>query len=370
MARSASFFIWSLLISVCWSFFSAFTNATPELFNSRQFTPGSQFPVGIYDRIDKPEHLTEIKKMGFDLVMPYTNPYARGNFQTIQTYLDRANSLGIRVILEPNRQVIKTQNLPAIIRFVRNFVRHPALYGWYSYDEPVFNQISPRLLEQVYRLIKREDRHRPIILDFSGPRSRKAIRYSSGFDIGMINQYPLKHGVPIETAFKTFRSEVKSFSRLNRNDFWLVLQSFRGDQKWRLPKLKEQKYMLYSGLAKGATGIFFYAYHRAPLAWQQKVVVPLVRELKTYLPAISKGQVPGVKSDRREVETLLYPDNNGYLLVAINHQNKTVASQIELAQEFNFSQVLSAQTKQAFQMTHHMMRDTFAPYEVRFYRVD
>ena len=343
-------------------------NQSPE----NQPTPNlfmSQFPLGIYDRIDRPEHLSAIKNMGFNLVMPYTVPYARGNYQTIQTYLDRAQGLGLQVILEPDRKAIKEGNLQEIARMVGTFAQHPAVYGWYSYDEPVFNKISPQAIEQAYQTIKAQDPIHPVVLDFSGPRSHNLASYGNGFDLCWVNQYPLKQGVPVETAFNAFNSEISQASQISGSNFWLVLQSFKDEKKWRLPTYEEQRYMLYSGLARGAKGIFFYAYHRAPKDWQQKIVAPLVSELRGYLPAIAQGQVGGVQSDRTEIETLLFPSGNDYLLMAINHSNSAVSSQITIAKKLGVSEVASSQAKQTT-LAQNLFSDTFAPYEVRFYQVN
>ena len=336
------------------------------------FNQVNGFPLGIYDRIDRPEHINTIKSMGFNLIMPYTNPYAKKDYNIIKTYLDIANSAGLKVILEPFRESIKKQDFAEITAFIRTFKNHPAVAGWYSYDEPVYNNISVQLLENVYRLIKTEDPIHPVILDFSGSRSHNLTRYRNSFDICQINQYPLQKKSNALEVLSNVQSEIQAVDRLTNNEpFWLVVQSFQ-DKKWRLPTIIEQKYLLYSGLVNGADGIFFYGYHRAPENWQNKVVKPSVQELKNYLPAIQQGSLNnGVSSNLNIIQAIAYqqPQTQEYVIIAINHGAKAVQPQIQLNMNHNNSSIEVINENRTLNESQNQFSDFFVPYGVHIYRV-
>jgi hypothetical protein len=353
---------------------SNFIRTQPQL--TMPFTIGfnqiDEFPLGIYDRIDRPEHTAEIKNMGFNLVMPYTNPYAKKDFQIIRTYLDAANAVGLKVVLEPFRESIEQREFAAITEFVNEFKDHPAVAAWYSYDEPAFNNISVGLLEDVYQLIKAEDSVHPVILDFSIRRADKLTGYANSFDIYQVNQYPLQKTSNTLQAFKRVRQDIVNVANLINNvPFWFVVQSFE-NKKWRLPNVTEQKYQLYSGLLNGANGIFFYSYHRAPLKWQNSVVRPLVAELKTYLPAIETGSLNGnINSDRNNLQLGLYPNtpSNQLILVAINHEANKIDAKINLDSNLNLSSVVSKQNNIAID-EENGFTDSFEPFEVKIYTLN
>ena len=354
---------------------SNFIRNQPQL--TMPFTIGfnqiDEFPLGVYDRIDRPEHTAEIKNMGFNLVMPYTNPYAKKDFPTIRTYLDAANAVGLKVVLEPFRESIKQREFAAITEFVNEFKAHPAVAAWYSYDEPAFNNISVGLLEDVYQLIKAEDSIHPVILDFSIRRADKLTRYINSFDIYQVNQYPLQKTSNTLQVLKPVRREITNAAELiNDVPFWFVVQSFE-NKKWRLPNLAEQKYQVYSALLNGANGIFFYAYHRAPLEWQNSVVRPLVAELKTYLPTLEAGSLNGkINSDRNNLQLALYPENTGdrYILVAINHQANKVDANINLDSDITLSSVVSEQNNLTVNGEQNSFTDSFEPFEVKIYTLN
>ena len=354
---------------------SNFIRNQPQL--TMPFTIGfnqiDEFPLGVYDRIDRPEHTAEIKNMGFNLVMPYTNPYAKKDFPTIRTYLDAANAVGLKVVLEPFRESIKQREFAAITEFVNEFKDHPAVAAWYSYDEPAFNNISVGLLEDVYQLIKAEDSIHPVILDFSIRRADKLTRYINSFDIYQVNQYPLQKTSNTLQVLKPVRREITNAAELiNDVPFWFVVQSFE-NKKWRLPNLAEQKYQVYSALLNGANGIFFYAYHRAPLEWQNSVVRPLVAELKTYLPTLEAGSLNGkINSDRNNLQLALYPENTGdrYILVAINHQANKVDANINLDSDITLSSVVSEQNNLTVNGEQNSFTDSFEPFEVKIYTLN
>lgn len=337
-----------------------------------------KFPLGTYDRIDKPEHPFQIKQMGFDLVMPYTNPYAQGSYEKIRTYLDQANSVGLKVLLEPFREQVKQQKFAEVTNFVNIFKNHPAIFGWYAYDEPIYQKLSPQTLNTLYQTIRSADSNHPIMVDFSGSRGARISDYYNSFDIAMINRYPLtkhkdgrsKDGFLILRSFQ--RIIAQTANHVGDYPFWLVTQAFQ-DQTWRLPNFIEQKYMLYAGITGGAKGVFFYAFHRAPNQWKQATIKPLIAELKAYLPAFYRGELNNqVSVNKAKVTASLYPHSrtSKYLLVAINHSNKKRRAQISFNDNIFPSSLRLVDKKQPIYLNDNSFTSILKPYEVQIYLVD
>ena len=329
-----------------------------------------EFPLGIYDRIDKPEHLDSIKAIGFNIVMPYTEPYAKKDYQRIKNYLDVANKKGLKIVLELFRDSIKQQDTTELTNFVRTFKNHPAVLGWYSYDEPVYNKISPEILASTYNIVKAEDPNHPVFLDFSGTRSHNLVNYRGSFDVVQVNHYPITKGGNALEDLSSFKSNLDTLEKLTLNiPYWSVVQSFEDKKKWRLPNFQEEKYLIYSSLLNGADGLFFYSYHRAPEKWRQSVLKPSVGGLKKYLPAIDLGALNiEVNSSSDDLQTALYrqPNTNQYVLIAINHSKQEVEAQIKLDSNLKID---SVQEKNSLSLdkANSSFSDSFAPLKVKVY---
>ncbi len=331
------------------------------------------FLLGWYHRIDKLEPIDPIANVGVNLIMAYSNDFAKRDNNKIKAYLDAAEKAKIKILLEPYRDDILSEDIAAVTEFVHLFKEHPALFGWYLYDEPVLNNVPIQNLENFYRVIKAEAPDKPIVLNFSGKNSKQIPKYRSAFDICMINRYPLLKKYPNNSKPFLWFSQGLKESLLYTKDTpcWIVIQAFE-NTKWRLPTKDEERYMIYSVITAGYNGLFLFAYHRVPQEWLDSVAIPLIQELQNYLPAIEKGQLyEKVRSNNKKLETYLYQqaDNKGYILIAINHQDKEATYRIEIDPTIEVNSIISLEKNKNIYFRKGNFNDNFAPHAVGVYKV-
>lgn len=191
------------------------------------------FPIGWIDRVEKPETPAKVANEGINILIPYTHSYQQ---ETIETYLNAAQKNGIKVFLEPYRESVKTEDVAAITQFVKTYKQHPAVAGWFAYDEPAVNKVSPQTVEITYQAIKAEDPQHPVAVVFTSSQIRKVPLYWGAMDIYMVDRYPLFYPKPEFNNLKDFGKFMQEAAYYAGNKpFWPVLQGF-GEQKDGKPK--------------------------------------------------------------------------------------------------------------------------------------
>ena len=159
------------------------------------------FLVGWYDRIENIDVSSKVYPKGMRLIMPYVAKDVKP--ETIRAFLDRAKQVGMKVLLEIYRPLVESENISGVRNFIRTYKNHPAVYGWYLYDEPEVKKpipLSPQLLIGLYQVIKQEDRSKPVAIVFAD--TRKIAPYIDALDILMC-QIP---GLPIPDGMAEFKS--------------------------------------------------------------------------------------------------------------------------------------------------------------------
>lgn len=336
----------------------------------------SEFPLGWIDRIERPQTPAKVANEGINFLIPYTHSYDQ---QTIETYLDAARDNGVKVFLEPYRKDVKAENATAITEFVRTYKQHPALAGWYTFDEPVVNQISPQTLEITYQAIKAEDPNHPVSIVFAPKQAEQVPRYANAMDIYMINRYPFFYGKSEFNNLGNFNQWMqKAASYAGDKSFWPVLQAYGeqedGKPKYnrRLPTAAEERYMFYTAISAGADGLLFYGHHWTQQSWVDSVLTPIVREFYDYLPMIRSHDL-AVKSstNRSDIEAVLYqnPQNQKYLLIAIHHGKGQVTAEIEPPISLSNKTVIGSENRN-ISLNNGVFQDTFNAYDVRVYTIE
>lgn len=344
----------------------------------------NDFPIGWYDTIGAKDTPAKVAVEGINILMPYVG---EADNETITTYLDAAEKAGVKVLLELRRSIINNRDNVSVTKFVRTFKNHPAVFGWYLYDEPSVSKLSPQILKSAYDAIKVEDPKKPVAVTI--PHLWGIEKYLDAMDIFMWDQYPVTYGSSefgganwgnLRYWFKRAASFAKG-----KDGFWFVMQGYGEKQDGtpqfteRLPTFDEEKYMLYSAVASGANGLFLWAHYRSQQSWIDSVVTPLVHEFHDYIPAIRAGAiVDKTKVDRSEIQAVLYrePTNRRYLLIAINHEKRKLNAKIKLKQLkqesiAQFARVLEENryVKLSTEDNDTNFRDTFNSYEVHIYDI-
>ncbi|MBE9046136.1 hypothetical protein IQ255_17275 [Pleurocapsales cyanobacterium LEGE 10410] len=333
------------------------------------------FPLGWYDSIENLTTPARIANEGINLVIPYTGDK---NVREIELYLDRAASAGIKVLVEIPRPAVQRKSIRRAQQFVSELKTHPAVFGWYLYDEPVPNRISPPALQQVYRAIKAEDPKHTVVVAFN--RLIRITEYSEALDTVMYGKYPVLYN---SAEFDGFQNGI--FKRLidtgvsvtdDRHDFWFIVQAYGEDRNGRpqfnkrLPTATEEKYMVYSAILSGADGLFFWAHYRAQQQWIDSVLTPIITELQNYLPAITNGTMDDrLTVDNSAIQTSLYrdPTTEDLLLIAVNHSESKLETAIATKNlQAYYTEIL--QENRRLDLDRGILNDTFEPYAVHIYR--
>ena len=359
--------------------FSTPTNLPESSIENPSISSIKKFPLGWIDHIKKPETPAQVVNEGIDLLIPYT---ARNNPEAILTYLEAAQKNGIKVFLEPYRKSVEAIDVTEVAEFVRTYKRHPALAGWYAYDEPaVKNKVSPENLQIIYQAIKTEDQQHPVAVVFASSQIRKVPQYWNAMDICMIDRYPLFYSKPEFNNLGDFGKWMQKASYYaGEKTFWPVLQGF-GEQKngkpkfrRRLPTAAEERYMFYTAVLAGADGLIFYGHHWTQQSWVNSVLTPLIAEFRQYLPIIdAKLIAKNPLVNRADIRTVLYkkPSSQQYLLIAVHHGKGKVKATFDLesANLTNISNIDVLGENRQIKMKQNYAIDSFTSYDVHIYEL-
>ena len=288
--------------------------ATPHLTLAR-------YPVGWYDKVwvdwqtppRGPSSLTKLEgyadqDMGLVVVYNYSH-LELGN------YLDEAQRVGMKAMVEIPRMWTGRNaalNLDSIKSYVRAYRDHPALWGWYTADEPWFNWnaadfdpdhwASPQTLADIYATIRSVDEDNPVaIITWARPYAE----YAAVTDVQMVDWYPRDCKLP-GTGSCTGSNDIGEFNYMVRAsyDVWRQGIAFAADHDmdgfiavaWgqdpsnsvhpkpgqRLLTRDEFRYHAYSAIVQGASGVVFWKQE-----WSNAYIRDLVYEISAEIQAMS-----------------------------------------------------------------------------------
>src|SRR5260370_3153467 len=193
-------------------------------------------------------HLNTMAAAGFKLVINYGELYGNASFQ--QAYLDRAQSVGMKVILALNNPTFYngkdlSSKFPALadtcnctdnhgfIEYVVNLVKnHPALWGYYVGDEvdPGYHdELKSQLADVVHQL---DPKHPRLFIDTAGHATAVWHGDSPFSDIAEVigsDFYPVRENSPDYPAIDQtaeIASCIQSYADANREDGAIVLQAY------------------------------------------------------------------------------------------------------------------------------------------------
>lgn len=355
-------------------------NSAPAKTQARPRQPQTSlnFPLGWYDSISNLNTLEQITQEGMNIVMPYTG---KSSMEEIETYLDRAAATGIKVLLEIPRLEVRRDHRWLITQFVRKFKTHPAVYGWYLFDEPEFISLSPRLLKRVYRAIKTEDPRHQVAIAFGKPQYIR--KYLSALDTVMYFNYPVfdsssEFGSP---EIRTFKTRLQNVAAITPNDkeLWFILQGYGRDKQGRLTKFKrrlptvaESRYMTYSALLARADGLLFWTHYRSQQQWIDRVLSPIIQEIQPYLTTGNNQDINcNLLVNNPYLQARLYRNSTtkDLLLIAINHNNRQISTAIALDEDISVNSARNLTSDRLLKLTRGLVQDTFEPYGVHIYQL-
>lgn len=248
-------------------------------------TSGDIFPLGLYC-VEDPLDFPEIAAAGFNLVQPwrFEGGYDERYPATVEAalaYLDAAQEQGLRVFMslplydeqssyysrfvDPDG---RRRGFAAIRERVSRLRDHPALFGWYLFDEPdhPLAPVDPADLRRGYDEIKLADPAHPvgiasgIVLDESYP-------YFDCFDLFLPDPLEVPFCPPaamlgpnLEAALRELRPRGKQVIQyVQIYNIGKDLRCMAGREELapfaRYPTLEEIRFMSYFALLRGARGV-------------------------------------------------------------------------------------------------------------------
>ncbi len=213
----------------------------------------ASLPLGIYG-VNSTNDFAAVKAAGFNLI---TGPADRA-------YLDAARRHGLKVLAAPNTSAGPGFNPARARQAIRQFDGHPALWAWYLIDEPDLHEISPDHVKHAQRFVKSLAPTKPTALVlFQGYEARD---YANLTDLLLVDRYPIpwlplaNFGQHIQMARLALPPDRPLLAVIQAFDWSCFPELLPGERNLRPPTEVELRCMTYDALARGANGLFYYAY--------------------------------------------------------------------------------------------------------------
>lgn len=340
--------------------------------------PQGAYPLGWYDGLAHSAFLPRIASEGLDAVMPYDNENADP-----AAYLDAAKAQGVQVLMEIPRKFVKALDHASIAAWVARFKTHEALLGWYLADEPSLRAsvgpLTPENATALYGTIKAEDPHDPVAISFAPQENAEP--YRSALDVIMFGSYPAWHGNPEFSGLASWRAGMNKAASLasTEDGFFPVLQAYSEPKNIlyksrRFPTAAEERYMVFSSLEAGATGVFFWARYRSDATWINGVLKPITAVLNQMQAALAGGRVAGLVTTAHpdiHATTFRTPDGAKTYVVAVHHGPGTIDAPLELEGALAAEpDALLLEAQRRVPVTNGRIQQSLGPYQVKVYRLD
>jgi hypothetical protein len=242
----------------------------------------SFYPVGIYS-VPSTNDFASLKQAGFNLVV---GPAER-------SYLDAARNAGLKVLAAPGTSAGPGYNPAKAREMVKLFDSHPALWAWYVVDEPDMDGIPPTQVSQACRSLKAAGARKPTALVLY--QGYQSLHYANIADITMIDRYPIpwlplaNFGQHVTTARLAVAKDKPLLAVIQAFDWSSCPEMLPGEENLRPPTYEELRCMTYEALARGANGLFYFAFDSGrwkirdhPETWEALKTV--VKEVNARLP--------------------------------------------------------------------------------------
>jgi len=232
------------------------------------------FPLGIYAVNESA--MKDVSKFGFNLIQSYQEKTGVTPLKSLLAWCDAARKNHLKVMCHIGDDQVRTLDYPGIAKYVTAIMTHPALFCYYSADEPDLSKMTPLMTEKVKSFIEGLDPYHPVIMT-----TWDLPKYYAGMDLEMQQCY---HGYPAGVAssyqrhrLATAHFGIESAAILNTHD-----QVF--DRKPEAPNAGNSAGQFYKKLTPG-TPEWAKAERRARL-----VATHLAKPPFPFLPGFPKGE--------------------------------------------------------------------------------
>lgn len=221
------------------------------------------FPVGLYC-VNRTNDFAAVRAAGFNVI---TGPAKR-------EFFDAAQAVGLKVLAAPGTTAGPNFNAADARAAIKTVGNHPALWAWYLSDEPDLNLISPTDVRAAQNFVKSLCPAKPTALViYKGANAR---HYANISDVMMIDRYPIpwlplanfgQHVEMTRLALPPPKPLVAVIQAFDWNTDRASLPDVK-DTPLRPPTHAELRCMTYEALARGANGLFYFAFDTG--AWQMR----------------------------------------------------------------------------------------------------
>lgn len=242
--------------------------------------------------VEGAEHLESIKETGFNVVQSYTLIYRDDN--RVKNFLDRCQSLGLKCIPSLSA-VFQLHELPESKAkdFISKWKSHPAIYSWYTLDEPMLHKIDKIEQKRVYDFVKFWDSQIPVsmaIVSSNDEQMHKDHNCSYAYDILIADCYPISYWNKsgwdtVEQLENCFGQGVRNTKKYaNGKSVIPLMQAFydRDEAKHFKPHgtIKNQYQVWKNNGVKGNAGFYAWQHTKGPGLHEDK---ELREEVKDFL---------------------------------------------------------------------------------------
>ncbi len=331
---------------------TAFAQSTKATLPSNKFgkwrAPQDHIQIGYFN--GQPSN---VATYGVTLNLIYTN-YWRND-----SMADRAHRAKASVTeIEKNGlfsmvELIKSKplDLAEVESVVDSCKGNKSVIAWYLCDEPTNGTpIPPDDMRAAFELVRKLDPSRRIAVAF--PPGDVDSAYFGPLDIFMSHKYPLRAGRAQFVGLETFYEWVINSdeqAKKNGKEFWAIIQGHQapdypqGDVR-ATPTEPEVRYMLYSAVQGGATGVFVYSDDGDSVIqvqnnqWAQSVLPKVLPEFNNLSKAFRGGyqQELDVVPVESLIRATLFRDpaepNGRYKLLVIHHGSGSQIAKVKLAE--------------------------------------
>lgn len=249
------------------------------------------FPIGLY-AVGDTNDFAAVRAAGFNVV---TGPASRKFFAAAQ-----AN--GLKILASPGTTAGPKFDAAKARATVTSLGAHPALWAWYLVDEPDLNLISPAQVRAAHACVKSLCPAKPTALVLY--RGDSAQHFANIADVTMLDRYPIpwlplaNFGQHVEMARLALPPEKPLVAVIQAFDWNTDRASLHAEQHTPLrpPTEAELRAMTYDALARGANGLFYFAFdtgrwkiREQPETWDG--LKRVVAEVNERLPLFRAGQL-------------------------------------------------------------------------------
>ncbi len=296
------------------------------------------FDLGLFG-VQSTEDVLTTGRTAFNSVQSYQlSSVAHNSAADARRYLDAAASQDLRVLVGFDLASVKAGDLDYVTSRVRALRDHPALQGWYAYDEPEGAAVDPGILAAVRRAIRAEDPAHPVTIATSWLGDDYPFR--GGFDVAILDRFPVPYAGPA--------SIVPALERARRSgERWqFVFQAYATDvdHRWpggapgRYPTRDEMRAMAFLALNHGAQGLwafsFDYIHHTPGSEWKWVELTELMRELRGLEAVWASSDAPRLRvtsASDDALDTGVRRYQGVHYLTVVNGSARTVKGSVALS---------------------------------------